>query len=108
MNDEGNDANDGEGVALTLSKPIEAHGETVAKLHLREPNGDDVIACGHPGTIVPGADGKHSIRIDTPTCGAYISRLAGIPMSSVKKMAGKDFAAGCNVVMGFFGESIQE
>lgn len=84
---------------VTLSKPIQAHGETVGALTFREPNGDDIMTCGYPlqmhadGSFVPiaGAIGK------------YIGRLANIPASSVKTINPRDFQACLMVVVGFFG-----
>lgn len=99
-------ADDG-GNTITLSKPIQAHGEKVTKLTLREPTGDDVIACGHPMTFQQVA-GETVMQVNAKAAAKYVSTLAGIPMSSVRAMSGKDLTTCINMVMGFFGDSIQE
>ncbi len=88
---------------VTLKKPIQAHGEEVTKLTFREPTGDDIMACGYPlqmsgdGTFVPlaGAIGK------------YISRLGGIPASSVKALSAPDFQACMMTVIPFFTDGLE-
>ncbi|MBK3797871.1 phage tail assembly protein [Azospirillum brasilense] len=83
---------------VTLKKPIQAHGDEATTLTFREPNGDDVMACGYPlqmhgdGSVVPIAG----------VVGKYISRLANIPASSVKSLSVTDFQSCMAVVLPFF------
>lgn len=91
---------------VALSKPITAHGEEVSELTFREPKTEDVIEIGLPHLIIPGADGQSTgIEIRQPVVARYISKLAAIPMGSVKSLSLKDFSLCTAVVMGFFGES---
>lgn len=93
-----------EKIKLSLSRPIKAHGEDVTLLEFREPNGDDLIACGVPFATDP--SGRNVILpAETYAC---ISKLAGIPMSSAKMLAMNDFFKAWGVVMGFFGNGASQ
>lgn len=86
--------------AVSLRKPIQAHGEELAELTFREPTAEDIIACGYPLQMSDGAA--------TPIAGAvarYISRLAGVPASSVKALSASDFNACMQEVLVFFGDA---
>ena len=92
-------------VTVPLSKPIKAHGDEVSELTLREPTTKDVIELGLPTLIIPGADGQSTgVEIRQPVVARYVSRLAAIPMGSVKALSLKDFSLCTAAVMGFFGE----
>lgn len=71
---------------IILKKPINAHGEDITELTLREPNGEDVRANGYPFTT--NAEGQ-VILLGEPIF-KYISTLAGIPPSSVKEIHATD------------------
>ena len=90
--------------AIKLTKPIEAHGETLNELKLRELNTEDIMRCGYPMTI-KGAGDNAEIVLQPDIAAKYISRLAGIPESSVKALAPVDFNSVMMAVVGFFGES---
>ncbi|GAC1040823.1 phage tail assembly protein [Rhizobium sp. No.120] len=68
---------------------IEAHGEQVKELTLREPTGADVIAVGNPVQFDPISDPPR-VLIDDKRMAAMISRLADVPPSSVAKLKPKD------------------
>ena len=87
-------------VTVTLSKPIEAHGETLAELTLREPSGKDIRTFGMPYRI--GAE-DGSVIIDAAAMHRYIAGLAAVPPSTVDKMPPADWSAAMAAVMGFFG-----
>lgn len=92
-------------ITIQLNTPIQAHGEEVSKLTLREPTTEDIIDLGMPMLIVIGADGKSTgIEMRQPVIAAYISRLAAVPMSSVKSLKPRDFSAVSAGVVGFFGD----
>lgn len=92
-------------VTVPLSKAIKAHGEDVEELTFREPTTEDVIELGLPTLIIPGADGQSTgVEIRQPVVARYVSRLAAIPMGSVKALSLKDFSLCTAAVMGFFGE----
>ena len=91
------------GVVVALSRPINAHGEEISEITLRDPTVEDTMQIGQPFLIMVD-DGETGIRIQNKTIAAYIVRLAGIPMSSVKAMSLGDFGAAQAAVMGFFGQ----
>lgn len=90
---------------LTLSKPIQAHGETVTVLTLREPTGKDVRELGYPYQL--GQD--DAVKLLAGVTAKYLSRLADIPLSSVDTMSPADLnAAGWQVAGFFFPGSAQK
>lgn len=84
---------------IKLSKPINAHGEDVSELELAEPSTGDLIDLGDPMTI----NSDESICFKNDVIAKYISRLAKIPMSSVRELARADFIACKTAVAGFLG-----
>lgn len=89
---------------LKLRKPINAHGELISEITLKEPTGADIIACGIPFKLKSGG-GDGEIEISSKAIGQYIVRLADIPQSAVSQMAATDFMQVMNEVMAFFGEA---
>jgi hypothetical protein len=82
-----------DGITIKLKKPIEAHGKTLEELTLREPVPEDLMQIGSPVLLIPSAEGDTGIEVRAKIIGAYISRLGGIPPSSVKAMSVADFMA---------------
>lgn len=85
---------------VPLSKPIEAHGESMTELTLREPGGKDIRTFGVPYRI--GAE-DGSVIIDAASVHRYIAGLAGLPPSAVDTMVPADWTAAMAAVLGFFG-----
>lgn len=88
---------------VTLSTPIQAHGEEVTELDLREPTGEDVIALGYPYLIIIGDDDGQAMEIRPKIIARYVAKLAGIPPSAINKVTPGDFSRLTGAVMGFFG-----
>ncbi|WP_425404625.1 phage tail assembly protein [Hwanghaeella sp.] len=84
---------------VALKKAIQAHAEEVNSLTFREPNGEDIQACGYPFRLSEG-----QVYPEAGSISKYISRLAKIPHSSVKQLGAEDFNACMAVILGFFGE----
>lgn len=84
---------------IKLNKPIDAHGEEVTEIELRDITGGDVIDLGQPMNV--NADQSFNFRMDVVA--RYISRLAGIPMSSVREMSPGDITNCAAEIAGFFG-----
>lgn len=80
-------------ITVPLSKPVTAHGEELSVLTLREPVPEDLMQLGSPMLMIPSADGDLGLDVRPKVVAAYISRLAGIPMSSVKALSIADFMA---------------
>lgn len=89
---------------VALSKTVKAHGEDVDELTLREPTTEDVIELGLPMLFIPSASGETATELRQSVLARYISRLAAIPMGSVKALSLRDFSRCTGAVMGFFGE----
>ena len=87
---------------VKLTKAINAHGEEVAELDLREPTGRDVQDIGFPYLIVMTGD-EQALQIQVKTVGKYVSKLAGIPPSSVDQLSAGDLSTLTGAVMSFFG-----
>jgi len=88
---------------VTLSKAISAHGEDVTELDMREPTAEDVMELGFPYLVVQSDDGQ-GVELRPKVAGRYISRLAKIPMSSVKQLTVGDLSKFQGLIMGFFGQ----
>lgn len=85
---------------VTLTKPIEAHGETLTELVLREPTVPDMRRVGLPFRM----GGDTAIIMDAARTCDYISLLAGIPPSAVDRMAPADILTAFTVLIPFFVE----
>lgn len=88
---------------IALTKPITAHGEEITELELREPTGEDVMSLGYPYLIIIGDGDTQAIELRPKVVGRYVSKLAGIPPSSLNTVSPADFNVLTGVVMGFFG-----
>lgn len=87
---------------MKLKKPIKAHGEEIDALSFREPTTEDIIEIGLPTLIISGEGGAVGVEIRQNVIAKYISKLAAIPLSSVKSLSLADFSAASGEVMGFF------
>ncbi len=90
-----------EKVKVELVKEIQAHGETVKELLLREPNGGDIRKVGFPYTM----EASGAMSFNASTGAKYIEVLAGIPPSSVDQLCPADFQSCMTEIMGFFGST---
>lgn len=88
---------------LKLTKPIQAHGEELHVLELREPNYDDIVKFGMPVSF----NARGSTQIDGVAL-EYLPELASIPPSSVKQMIPADLFKAAMLVMSFFTGSAAE
>lgn len=86
-------------ISVPLSRPIQAHGDEITALELREPTGKDIRIIGMPMSI--GAD--ESVTMLAAPVARYIATLAQIPASSVDALHPADFMSIATVVLGFFG-----
>jgi len=88
-------------LTITLAAPIKAHGADVSTLTLRPPGGKDVRELGFPFKLMT----DESIVMQTEIVAHYITRLAGVPMSSVDQLDPSDFNMLAWAVTGFFLKS---
>jgi tail assembly chaperone E/41/14-like protein len=91
---------------VTLSKPVEAYGETVTVLTFRAPNGQDIAACGYPMRFEGQKDNDEvAVYPIASAIASYIARLANIPRGAVNQLSADDFTTCMGEVMGFFGQA---
>ncbi|WP_285130905.1 phage tail assembly protein [Leclercia adecarboxylata] len=90
---------------IQLTTAVRAHGEDLYVLELREPTGKDVRELGFPYVTT----GDAGIKLDAGVIAKYVSRLAGIPLSSVDAMSPADLnSISWDVASFFLGASAQE
>ncbi len=83
-----------------LTVTVQAHGEDTDTLHLREPNGGDLQACGEPFTVTNAAEmaeaadtGRNvapDLRWNMPAALAMIARIADVPRSTINAIPAGD------------------
>lgn len=88
-----------EPVTVRLSRPIQAHGEEVTELTLREPTIGDLD--GVQVTIT--GDG---CTIDLGAVARVAAGMAGVPPSAVRAISIRDLPALARPVFDFLGESL--
>jgi hypothetical protein len=84
---------------LTLTTPIDAHGEALSALTFRPLTVEDFDRVGYP--IRMGGDGTYEPIPDRIS--ELISRLAAIPRSSVTQMSVADWHDALGLIVSFFG-----
>jgi len=76
---------------LTLSKPIQAHGEEVKIIKWREPTAGDIERAGNPIILEVFGLEQPRVTFDEKKMSAMISTLAQIPPSSVRQIPAGDW-----------------
>jgi hypothetical protein len=66
---------------VRLSRPVQAHGEMIRELRLREPTGADAFECGLPIEFA-----GERMTVGVPAMMQIASRLASVPLSTLKAM----------------------
>lgn len=84
-------------VTLKLTKPIEAHGETLTELVLRPPTVAELRQCGSP--VRMGQAGSWIPEFEP--CAQLISQICAIPSPSVNNLATGDFTRAAIEIVGF-------
>ena len=87
-------------IDVKLNSPIEAHGEVVDSIILREPKAGDIIKLGWPMDI----NSTGEVVMNSKIVGDYISVLGNIPPSAVKELSVNDFMKLNNEIISFFGD----
>jgi hypothetical protein len=78
-------------LVIPLRKAVIAHGEEVKELRFREPTAGDIEMCGTP-VMIDFMTGEHpKMTFETKAMFAMMSRLAGVPPSTIKAMHTKDW-----------------
>ena len=92
---------------VTLSAPVEAHGEELKVLKFREPTGADIMKFGYPVALETKRGKGMRVSVDTEIAGTLAAHLAGIPPSVIRCLPLADFNAVVGTVAGFFMESLK-
>jgi hypothetical protein len=87
------------GTVVKLSKPVQALTERIGSVTLREPTGGDLTEAGYPTKF----DDKGKTEIDARAMTKLIARLAGVPETTVRDMAARDWNTCALTVAGFLG-----
>lgn len=74
---------------MKLSKPIQAYGEEVHVINLREPTTADARAIKSLPYTISGDEGNVVLLLDV--CAKYIARLADLPASAVDQIPLSEF-----------------
>src|SRR5262245_53044000 len=85
-----------------LTRPIQAHGETITTLTWREPTGGDIERAGNPIALEGLGTGMPRLTFDERKMSAMISHLAAIPPTSVRALTARDWNAIAMKVFRFF------
>lgn len=83
---------------ITLSATIQAHGESLDKLELKKPTGEQVCRLGLPYTMTP----EGEISINMKKVKGYLIELCAIPASAVEQIEPADLNNAAWDVAGFF------
>lgn len=91
-------------VTVSLVEPVPANGEMVSELTFRRPTAGDIIQTGGNPVLIDmnALEPASTIRFDAKLMGEMLSRLAGVPPSSIARMDPNDFTAACWRVSDFF------
>jgi hypothetical protein len=93
-------------ITISLSVPVQAHGEMVSKLTFRRPTGGDIMALGDAYPIhIDWTTGQ--IRPNPPAMGDMMSTLAQVPPSTIKALDAEDWSTCAHALMGFFPPGVQ-
>lgn len=87
--------------SLTLTTPIQAHGDDVPVLNFRKPTARDILTIGNPVIFEPASD-PPKITHDERKMTAMLSALAGVPPSSILQLEPEDWVSAAWGVSPFF------
>jgi len=83
---------------ITLSKPINAHGEEVGELTLSDPTYAQIEKNGMPFFSTD----DNEIKVDMKSALRYLPDMAGVPPSSIEQMSPPDLVKAAYGVLSFF------
>jgi|SoimicmetaTmtHMA_FD_contig_31_19772688_length_834_multi_1_in_0_out_0_2 hypothetical protein len=78
-------------LVIPLRKEVIAHGEPLKELRFREPTAGDIEVCGTPVMIDFMTGEMPKMTFETKAMFAMMSRLAGVPPSTIKSLHPKDW-----------------
>lgn len=84
-----------------LRAPVKAYDDNLSALKFRKPTSEDTIVVGSPVTVNMLTD-PVQVAFNDRKMAEMLSRLAGVPVSTIGQMDTKDFAAACWIIAPFF------
>src|SRR5262249_26538129 len=87
---------------FTLRKAIQAHGDEVKELKLREPTAKDIVKAGFPVIMTQAGVAGLQLAYDEQKMTLMISELAVIPPSSVGLLDPRDWSTVATWLASFF------
>lgn len=95
-------------IKIDLEKPVSSEGGEVKTLEIREPTGEDIVACGYPFRVYIESDTDpdkkdREAKVDMVVVASLASRLASVPKSTIKRLSITDFNTVTGAVLSFFG-----
>lgn len=89
---------------VPLTSTVEAHGEKITVLALREPRGKDIRQSGNPFQMVADRNtGEANPVFDADASARLLSNLAGVPLSTIDALSAADFFSAQLALLDFFG-----
>ncbi|HGW6102662.1 TPA: phage tail assembly protein [Citrobacter werkmanii] len=85
-------------ITVTLSKPIQAHGDEISVLELEVPSFEQMQKLGTPVKL----DAAGDYTVNTAVALRYVPELAKVPPSSLKELGPYDLDSLCWAVWRFF------
>jgi len=90
-------------ITIELKKPVTAHGKEITRIVCRRPTAGDIMDVGNPVHLSFREDNKTpEISFNDKRMGAMIALLGGVPPSTVKQLAPRDFVSACWALQSFF------
>lgn len=89
---------------MPLSRPITAHGETLAALVLRCPTVKELRKSGAPYRLAAGG----GVAVDYDACASLLSAICAVPPSSIDQLEAGDFDEAAWRLVGFMKRSPDE
>jgi Phage tail assembly chaperone proteins, E, or 41 or 14 len=93
-------AADSNAVEINLLKAVQAHGETIKSLSFRRPTGGDLMSMTDWPITIDYNTGR--VSPNPPIMGEMMSKLAGVPPSTIRQLEAQDWSTCAHKLMGFF------
>ena len=91
---------DSQGLIIKLQKAVQAHGETVKELTFRRPTGGDLMLMSDWPITIDYNTGR--VSPNPAIMGEMMSKLAGVPPSTIRQIEAQDWSTCAHRLMGFF------
>jgi len=91
---------DDKSITVALQTEVQAHGEIIKELKFRRPTGGDLMTLGDWPITIDYTTGR--VSPNPPIMGEIMSKLAGVPPSTIKQIDARDWTTCAHRLMGFF------